>query len=286
MEKPTSHIKRLYRRWFTDWKTKYRVVVTDQNYHEKLSWNLSRLHLWSTIGLCILVTMVITTCLIVFTPLRQYVPGYTREELMHEAYGNRFKLDSLQNCIEGQTVVLRLMQAAIAGEVAMPQAAVMKDSLKDYSNVVYRRSVADSLLRKEIEASDPYVVKAMSATAEERQSLADHWLFYAPVTGKCLRTFDRRSFMGVEVETRPNESVKATLAGYVVYADWSPENGYVLVLQHENHLLSVYAHNSAILTKPGEYVEAGEVVAMTGTSLYFELWYNGFPMNPQNYVTF
>lgn len=285
LERPASYIKRLYRRWFTDWKTKYRVVVTDQNYHEKLSWNLSRTQLWTTVGLFVLVTMVITACLILFTPLRQFVPGYTREELTQQVYTSRVKLDSLQNCLAGQTVMLRLMQAAIAGEVAMAPAAVMKDSLKDYTNVVYRRSLADSLLRKEIEAADPYVVNAMRA-ADDRKSLADNWLFYAPVTGKCLRAFDARSFTGVEVETRPNESVKATMAGHVVYADWSPESGYVLVLQHENHLISIYARNTAILKMPGEYVEAGEVVAMTGTSLYFELWYNGFPMNPQNYVNF
>ncbi len=284
-EKPSSHIRRLYRRWFTDWKTKYRVVVTDQNYHEKLSWNLSRTQLWTTVGLFVLAIMVVTVCLIVFTPLRQFVPGYTREELMHDAYGNRIKLDSLQNCIDGQAVVLQLMQAAIAGEVSVTQASVMKDSLKDYTNVEYRRSLADSLLRKEIEAADPYVVKAMSA-AGDRQSLADNWMFYTPVSGRCLRPFDARSFTGIELETRPNESVKATMAGYVVYADWSPENGYVLVLQHGNHLISIYARNTAILKMPGEYVEAGEVVAMTGTSLHFELWYNGFPMNPQNYVTF
>ncbi len=285
MKEHVSHIKRLYRRWFTDWKTKYRVVVTDQNYHEKLSWNLSRTQLWTTVGLFVLVTMVVTACLILFTPLRQFVPGYTREELTQQVYTSRVKLDSLQNCLEGQTVMLRLMQSAIAGEVPMAPATVMKDSLKDYTNVVYRRSLADSLLRKEIAAADPYVVNAMRA-AEDRKSLADNWLFYAPVTGKCLRAFDARSFTGVEVETRPNESVKATMAGHVIYADWSPESGYVLVLQHENHLISIYARNTAILKMPGEYVEAGEVVAMTGTSLYFELWYNGFPMNPQNYVNF
>ncbi|MDE6515993.1 MAG: M23 family metallopeptidase, partial [Bacteroidales bacterium] len=285
MKAPVSHIKRIYRRWFTDWKTKYRVVVTDQSYHEKLSWNLSRTQLWTTVGLFVLVTMVITACLILFTPLRQFVPGYTREELTHQVYNSRVKLDSLQNCLEGQTVMLRLMQAAIAGKVPMAPATVMKDSLKDYTNVVYRRSLADSLLRKEIEAADPYAVNAMQA-ADDRKSLADNWMFYAPVTGKCLRAFDARSFTGIEVETRPNESVKATMAGHVVYADWSPESGYVLVLQHENHLISIYARNTAILKMPGEYVEAGEVVAMTGTSLYFELWYNGFPMNPQNYVNF
>ncbi len=284
MKEHVSHIKRLYRRWFTDWKTKYRVVVTDQNYHEKLSWNLSRTQLWTTVGLFVLVTVVITACLILFTPLRQFVPGYTREELTQQVYTSRVKLDSLQNCLEGQTVMLRLMQSAIAGEVPMAPATVMKDSLKDYTNVVYRRSLADSLLRREIEAADPYAVNAMQA--EDRKSLADNWLFYAPVTGKCLRAFDARSFTGIEVETRPNESVKATMAGHVIYADWSPESGYVLVLQHENHLISIYARNTALLKMPGEYVEAGEVVAMTGTSLYFELWYNGFPMNPQNYVNF
>lgn len=280
-----SHIKQFYYRWFTNGKAKYRVAVTDENYRERWAFYLTKRRFWVLTSLSVLAVMVITGCLILFTPLRRFVPGYTREELMQEAYGSRLKLDSLQNCMEGQVVMLRLMQSAIAGNIPVTQAAVMKDSLKDYRNVEYRRCKADSLLRVEIETADPYVVKAMSSTTDHT-TLADNWLFYAPVNGKPLREFDARTYTGVDVETTPNLPVKATLSGHVVYEDWSPESGYVLVLQHENHLLSVYARNSAILKQLGEYVEAGEVVAMTGTTLHFELWYNGFPMNPQNYVNF
>ncbi len=280
-----SHIKQFYYRWFTNGKAKYRVAVTDENYRERWAFFLTKRRFWVLTSLSILAVMVITSCLILFTPLRRFVPGYTREELMQEAYGSRLKLDSLQNCVDGQVVMLRLMQAAIAGNVPITQAAVMKDSLKDYRNVEYRRCKADSLLRVEIEMADPYVVNTMSSNTEHT-SLADNWLFYAPVKGKCLREFDARTYTGVDVETTPNLPVKATLAGHVVYEDWSPESGYILVLQHENHLLSVYARNAAILKQSGEYVEAGEVVAMSGTTLHFELWYNGFPMNPQNYVNF
>lgn len=100
--------------------------------------------------------------------------------------------------------------------------------------------------------------------------------------------------MGVVLSVAPNELVLAALEGTVVSAGWSMEFGYSVVIQHSNNLISVYRYNSQAIKKVGEKVRAGEAIAVVGTrkeqkntaELLFELWYNGVPINPQQYVIF
>ena len=88
--------------------------------------------------------------------------------------------------------------------------------------------------------------------------------------------------------------VKATLDGTVTLADWTVETGYVIYIQHENNLISVYKHNAELLKKVGNKVKAGDAIAIIGNSgelttgphLHFELWHNGTPIDPQTYIVF
>ena len=72
------------------------------------------------------------------------------------------------------------------------------------------------------------------------------------------------------------------------------ETGYVIVIQHKNDYLSQYKHNSILLKKVGDFVLAGEHIAIIGNSgelssgphLHFELWHKGIPVNPKDYISF
>lgn len=99
---------------------------------------------------------------------------------------------------------------------------------------------------------------------------------------------------GVDLVAPKNEAIKATLDGTVIFAEWTLETGYVIEIQHTNNLISVYKHNSVLHKKQGDKVNAGDVIAIVGNSgelstgphLHFELWYNGIPINPQEYIMF
>ncbi len=90
------------------------------------------------------------------------------------------------------------------------------------------------------------------------------------------------------------EVVKATLDGTVIMDAWTVETGYVIHIQHENNLISVYKHNSELLKKSGNIVKAGDAIAIIGNSgelttgphLHFELWHNGTAIDPQSYIVF
>ena len=88
--------------------------------------------------------------------------------------------------------------------------------------------------------------------------------------------------------------VKSIARGVVVFSEWTADTGYVIIVKHENNLLSVYKHNGSLTKSQGDIVRAGEVIASvgntgeftTGPHLHFELWSSGSPVNPVDYIDF
>ena len=123
----------------------------------------------------------------------------------------------------------------------------------------------------------------------------DGLFFYKPVNGVISSHYqaDIHHF-GVDIAAASKESVLATLDGTVMYAGYDPNQGNVIQLQHKNGFVSVYKHNELLLKEPGEQVVAGEAIALvgntgklsTGPHLHFELWYNGKPVNPEDFIVF
>ena len=99
---------------------------------------------------------------------------------------------------------------------------------------------------------------------------------------------------GTDIVSETSEVVKSTLPGTVILASWTLETGHIIQIQHANNLISVYKHNAELLKKMGNRVEAGEPIAIIGNSgelttgphLHFELWLNGSPINPEDYIIF
>ncbi|MEC8738640.1 MAG: peptidoglycan DD-metalloendopeptidase family protein [Bacteroidota bacterium] len=117
----------------------------------------------------------------------------------------------------------------------------------------------------------------------------------SPLSGIISKSFDPlMEHYGVDLVGKINSPVKAIARGTVVFAGWTPDKGHVLVLQHNSNFVSVYKHNSTKLKKEGNFVQQGETIAINGNSgelstgphLHFELWHNGSPQNPEDFVTF
>lgn len=118
---------------------------------------------------------------------------------------------------------------------------------------------------------------------------------FKPVQGSVTRTFDSdKGYFGIDVLAKSNEPVKAIMDGTVILSTWTTEGGYIIGIQHANNLVSFYKHNAALLHKAGDRVKAGDVIAIVGKSgsdnnnptLYFEVWQNGKPVDPQKFIKF
>lgn len=117
-----------------------------------------------------------------------------------------------------------------------------------------------------------------------------------PLAGKVLTGFagllpDGRQSEGWLLEARAGERVRAVAHGRVAFADWMKGYGLLLILDHGDGYLSLYAYNDGLLREPGDWVEAGEDIALAGSSggqgrvaLYFELRRTRQPLDPRVWV--
>ena len=118
-----------------------------------------------------------------------------------------------------------------------------------------------------------------------------------PVAGPLLRNYGQTraggdlKWNGVLLQAPLGVPVSAVYYGRVVYADWLPGLGLLIIVDHGEDYMSLYGHNETILTELGARVSSGETIALTGQSggqaqpaLYFEIRHNGEPVNPHSWI--
>ena len=271
---------------------KYRLVILNEStFEEKISFKLSRLNVFVTGTLCIIGLIAITTLIIAFTPLREYIPGYSSTALKRQATVLTYKTDSLVNVLNYTNRYIDNIRLVLRGEVE--NNAVNRDSLFeplniDPATVDLSPIREDSLLRAEVALEDKY-------NLFERSGGTGNIILFSPVSGTVSQEYSAESkHYGVDVVAPLETPVKAVANGTVIFAEWTAETGYVIILEHQNGLVSVYKHNGSLNKGQGDVVTAGEVIASvgntgeltTGPHLHFELWANGVPVNPMDYVDF
>jgi len=272
---------------------KYRLVILNENtFEERFSLTLSRLNVYVLGGITVILLIVLTSILIAFTPLREYVPGYSSTALKKKAADLTYQLDSLENIYRVNDTKLEAMISVIRGDESVINYENRLDSIvkanENLNEEDLYASSADSLFRTEIENQDKFNVNKI-ASSEISTTL------FAPVTGTITTHFNSKdNHYAIDIATKKNAPIKAIADGTVIFSEWSVDTGYVIILDHGNSLLSAYKHNSQLFKTQGELVKSGEVIANAGsagelstaTHLHFELWYNGYPIDPTNFMDF
>lgn len=291
------------KKWLIKLKNKYRLVImNDDTFEEKLSFRLSRLNVFVAIGATAIFLVFATTYIIAFTPLREYIPGYTNLKLNKESYNNLLKIDSLENEVRSRELYFKNLRLILSGQAIIDSVApYSKDTSKKYSNITIIKSKEDSILRKQIENENKYDLSSQDLTIENNNQAQNinasisGFFYFTPLKGIVINGFDAsKNHYGIDIAGKKNDVIKSVLNGTVVFSNWTLETGYIIGIQHQHNLISVYKHNSALLKKTGDYVKAGDAIAFIGNSgelssgphLHFELWYNGGPVNPKDYITF
>lgn len=282
--------KKIYRKL----SNKYRLVImNDETFEEKVSVTLSPLNVFVFTGTIIISLITFTIYIIAFTPLREYIPGYADVNMQRKLVSLTFKTDSLLKSLESRDLYLENLKMVINGKVSPDSVMTGRPSLMRYDTIqIPSASQADSALRLKIESQDRFT---LTSGGSGPSSSISSFYFFTPVKGTVTSAYNPGTkHYGIDIVASPNEVIKTTLDGTVVIADWTSDTGYVIAIQHSNNLFSIYKHNSALLKTTGDFVKAGEVVAIIGNSgelttgphLHFELWYNGSPVNPVDYISF
>lgn len=159
--------------------------------------------------------------------------------------------------------------------------------------VDFTKSKHDSILRTLIEEEEQQNLALVNGGAAKEK--IKNLTFFMPIKGPVTKKFDAKTgHLGVDIVSKDDEPVLATLAGTVTLATWSLETGNVIQIQHDDNIISIYKHNSTLLKKVGDKVKAGEPIAIignsgeltSGTHLHFEIWHNGVPVNPEDYIAY
>lgn len=274
-------------------RDKFRLIIYNDHTLEEI-WHirLSRLNLVSLISSLFILIVAGVFALIAYTSIRELIPGYPDGNMRRNILINAIRLDSLENEIRLRDQYFNNLKAIVSGEEPDNMLA-STDTTIEYGNIEFTKSIEDSILRVQIEEEEQYNLIVFDNELSTTSLAGVH--FFAPIKGLITNSFNAtENHFGTDIVAAPNEVVKATLAGTVIMASWTVETGYIIQIQHENNLISVYKHNAELLKKVGNVVKAGDAIAIIGNSgelttgphLHFELWYNGTPINPENYIVF
>lgn len=291
--------KKQKKKWSEKLRSKYRLVIlNDETFEEKVSFRLTRLNVFVLLGTLSILLIFLTAIIISFTSLREYIPGYMNPEIPKQVYKLQQLTDSLEKDFHRKNLYLQNIKNIIEGKEIIDTIVPNTEQTANYDTITsLYRSVEDSLLRVEYEKQSSYslfLAESEYLYSGNKSSISS-FNFFTPLKGIITRNFNlAEKHYGIDIVAATNEAIKATLDGTVIFADWTVETGYVIGIQHKHNILSIYKHNSTLLKKAGTYVKAGEPVAIigesgelsTGIHLHFELWFNGTPVNPKNYMGF
>lgn len=268
------------------------LVVNDETFEEVFSQRLSRLNAFVFLVIFVGLISTLSFFVIAATPLRYLIPGIESAALQREVETLLVKTDSLQRVIETDIKYLDGIRRVLSGEVIyeapeIDSTSVFMDAPSTDQLLETRKSIAmlelENQVKKE-EAFSPVVEASVSNP-----------LYFAPLSGVVSGAYDPAvGHLAIDIAAAEGTGVKAITDGTVLHAEWSANTGYNLVVVHQGETVSVYKHNGVIFKKQGDTVTAGEIIASVGNTgelssgshLHFELWKQGKPVNPQQYIKF
>lgn len=286
-----SKKKKHNRAFWKDIKFKYKLTIINENTLEEVAGlHVSKLNGISILLSVLTILFVISSLIVAFTPLRNYLPGYMNSEIRAQVVKNALRADSLQRQLERQNLFIMNIQDIFQGKIKTDTIHSIDSLTSIREDSLMERTQREAEFRKQYEENEKYNLTNITVHTD-----ADGLIFYRPTRGMITKAFNaEQKHFGIDLVSKANESVLATLDGTVILSTFTAENGYVIEIQHNQDFLSIYKHCGSLLRKEGETVKAGEAVALTGTQtengngaqIHFELWRKGKAVNPEQFIVF
>lgn len=272
---------------------KFRLSLVDDTTHRHI-WTLrfTRWTFFLTVISVVTVLVLGAFSVVVFTPIKSFIPGYPDEHARRAAVQNAAAIDSLENVITRWEFYSENIKRVMEGEDPVRIDSLVRSSHEEDAEAFSSEYLAqrDSVLRQTVREGEKFGLSASTA----RHLPIEGMHFFTPLKGVVTSGFDAIDHPGIDISAPSGAVVMSVLAGTVVNALWSEEVGYTIVIQHADDVISVYKHNQKLLKRTGDKVSAGASVALVGNAglesqenhLHFELWYRGEAVDPAKYITF
>ena len=290
MAKKKTKIKKTLKKKLT---RKYRLVILNEDsFEERVSFKINRLNILILGSVFSVLLISLTSVIIAYTPLKEYIPGYSSTALKQKATRLVYKSDSLERVLSVNNAYLEAIRKVLTGKVdtfpAFNKDIVLNTKPKVIDERRLKPSEEDSVFRDQVELEDRFTLfnKATKKTKV---------VFFAPILGKITQGFDiKTKHYAIDITAKTGTPVKSVADGTVIFSEWTAETGYVIIIEHTNGFLSVYKHNATLLKKQGDLVITGEAIATVGNTgeytsgphLHFELWNDGYPIDPSQFIDF
>jgi murein DD-endopeptidase MepM/ murein hydrolase activator NlpD len=271
---------------------KYRLVVLNEDtFEERFAIKLTRLNVFVIVSLLTILLIIGTTMLIAYTSLREYIPGYSSTSLKKRATELNYKTDSLQGVLVANEKYLESIKRVLTGDVSaieINKDSIIKAAEQDITHEDLTPSPEDLRLREKVDKEDKYSLFE-SATSKV------NFVLFPPANGSISEGYNiNKKHFAVDIVVAKDTPIKATADGTVIFAEWTTQTGYVIIIDHGNGLISTYKHNASLTKSQGDLVKSGEVIALsgntgeltTGPHLHFELWNDGYPIDPTTFIDF
>jgi len=271
---------------FWKWLTRpYQFVIYREGNFEVLKkFHMNKIIFSLVIVAMFVIFFAIISALVVYTPLKYLVPGYPDHNTLEQIRENAVRVDSLSAELDAREEYLNMIRDIIFSEVpidsdfAVPVANLTEEQIREFNDPTKPRQRYDD---------------SESVNVVDKNDIVPN--LFVPMKGVIINGFDKvHRHYGVDIAPMSDVAVFAVLPGIVIESNYTFENGYSVILQHARGILSVYKHCASPIVKEGQKVRQGEQIAVYGNSgentsgphLHFELWQNGEPLNPTDYIEF
>ncbi|MGB3590289.1 MAG: M23 family metallopeptidase [Nonlabens sp.] len=274
------------------WKHHYRMVVLDDDsFEEKFSLKLNKLNVLIATLFVASIFMAATAAAIFFTPLKEYVPGYAVTTVSPEMLQLAATTDSLRQQLQTNQQQYERIKMVLSGDISTDEyqridSITIAETSFDLDQL--EPIDEDSLLRMEVAREDRYNVN-QGAIVEA------NFVFFPPVRGTITQPYDKSiKHYAVDIAARFKTPIKAAADGTVIFAGWTVETGYAIIIEHSYGTITVYKHAERLYKEQNDKVLSGEVIASVGNTgeltsgphLHFEIWSEGYPLDPTDFIAF
>ncbi|MBO2525503.1 MAG: hypothetical protein CW341_07385 [Bacteroidetes bacterium] len=295
-------IKQFLKRLFSNWKTRYRFSINaEESHEEKFNFILTPQRIIVVTATAAVLLIAFTAFIISVTPLKYYIPGYTSLEEHRMYLQVSAQVDSISQLVKQNQQYLDNFYNVINEKNIEDENSVVMDKSRMASHELKERNDEEMEAMREVDMQANDLLTNYLRTEEENSKLpvshrADisNIMLSAPATGILIQGFDlARNHYGIDIQNKKNTVITSVAEGIIIYTGFDPTNGNTIVIQHPGNIISIYKHNEVLLKSVGARVNMGEAIAKMGSSgqgrmidshLHFELWYNGFPVNPLDYI--
>jgi lipoprotein NlpD len=237
--------------------------------------------------------VIVLYLIVVYTPVGTLIPGYINKRTKEELISSNIRIDSITYEMAKQERYIANIKAILNGDITL-------DSIKNSPQHITSDSIdiesseLEKEFMKEWEERERYNLTSQATNVNEIQSLN----LFRPAQGEIIRAFDiNGGHYGVDIAEVPGESIRAVHDGTVVMSDFTANDGYTIVIQHRENMISVYCNCYRLMKNIGDKVTKGEAIGTFSNRkaeenkkkqsfLHLELWHRGKPLDPNTYIAF